>query len=68
MHLGVWHVADPVRLGHPDSCHRGTVLLAVILLMDTSTAKLLKFNHAVKVAAVFCASKNPSLSVRPGPR
>jgi sodium/bile acid cotransporter 7 len=33
------------------------VLLAVILLMTTSTAKLLKFNHADKVAAVFCASK-----------
>jgi sodium/bile acid cotransporter 7 len=33
------------------------VLLAVILLMTTGTAKLLKFNHADKVAAVFCASK-----------
>jgi sodium/bile acid cotransporter 7 len=33
------------------------VLLAVILLMTTSTAKLLKFNHADRVAAVFCASK-----------
>jgi sodium/bile acid cotransporter 7 len=33
------------------------VLLAVILLMTTSTAKLLNFNHADKVAAVFCASK-----------
>lgn len=33
------------------------VLLAVILLLTTSTAKLLKFNHADKVAAVFCASK-----------
>jgi sodium/bile acid cotransporter 7 len=33
------------------------VLLAIILLMTTNTAKLLKFNHADKVAAVFCASK-----------
>jgi sodium/bile acid cotransporter 7 len=33
------------------------VLLAVILLLTTSTSKLLKFNHADKVAAVFCASK-----------
>ncbi|HEY0287805.1 MAG TPA: bile acid:sodium symporter family protein [Pseudomonas sp.] len=33
------------------------VLLAVILLMTTGTARLLKFNHADKVAAVFCASK-----------
>lgn len=33
------------------------VLLAVILFLTTSTAKLLKFNHADKVAAVFCASK-----------
>lgn len=32
-------------------------LLMVILLMTTGTAKLLKFNHADKVAAVFCASK-----------
>ena len=33
------------------------VLLAVILLMNTSTAKLVKFNHADKIAPVFCASK-----------
>ncbi|WP_024694046.1 bile acid:sodium symporter family protein [Pseudomonas syringae] len=33
------------------------LLLAVILLMTTSTARVLKFNHADKVAAVFCASK-----------
>lgn len=33
------------------------LLLAVILLMTTSTARVLKFDHADKVAAVFCASK-----------
>ncbi|WP_407314886.1 bile acid:sodium symporter family protein [Pseudomonas sp. nanlin1] len=33
------------------------VLLAVILLFTSSTARLLKFDHADKVAAVFCASK-----------
>ncbi len=33
------------------------VLLAVILLLTTGTARLLKFNHADKVAAVFCATK-----------
>lgn len=33
------------------------VLLTVILLLTTGTAKLLKFNHADKVAAVFCATK-----------
>lgn len=33
------------------------VLLAVILFMTTRTARLLKFSHADKVAAVFCASK-----------
>ena len=33
------------------------VLLAVILLMTTSTARLLKFDHGDKVAAVFCATK-----------
>lgn len=34
-----------------------TVLLAVILLLTTGTARALKFNHADKVAAVFCATK-----------
>lgn len=33
------------------------VLLALILLLTTRTAKALDFNHADKVAAVFCASK-----------
>jgi sodium/bile acid cotransporter 7 len=33
------------------------VLLAFILLLTTGTARLLKFNHADKVAAVFCATK-----------
>ena len=33
------------------------VLLVVILLLTTGTARLLKFNHADKVAAVFCATK-----------
>jgi sodium/bile acid cotransporter 7 len=33
------------------------VLLAVILLLTTGTARVLKFNHADKVAAVFCATK-----------
>ena len=33
------------------------VLLAVILLLTTGTARALKFNHADKVAAVFCATK-----------
>ncbi len=33
------------------------LLLAIILLMTTSTARVLKFDHADKVAAVFCASK-----------
>lgn len=33
------------------------VLLALILLLTTRTAKVLDFNHADKVAAVFCASK-----------
>jgi sodium/bile acid cotransporter 7 len=33
------------------------VLLAFILLLTTSTARALNFNHADKVAAVFCASK-----------
>lgn len=33
------------------------VLLAVILVMTTSTARLLKFDHGDKVAAVFCATK-----------
>ena len=33
------------------------VLLAIILVMTTRTAKLLDFSHADKVAAVFCASK-----------
>jgi sodium/bile acid cotransporter 7 len=33
------------------------ILLAVILLLTTSTARALKFNHADKVAAVFCATK-----------
>ncbi|MCI8211763.1 bile acid:sodium symporter [Pseudomonas sp. S25] len=33
------------------------VLLVVILLLTTGTARVLKFNHADKVAAVFCATK-----------
>jgi sodium/bile acid cotransporter 7 len=33
------------------------VLLAVILFLTTRTARLLKFDHADKVAAVFCATK-----------
>ncbi|MET0613573.1 bile acid:sodium symporter family protein [Pseudomonas caspiana] len=33
------------------------VLLVVILLLTTGTARALKFNHADKVAAVFCATK-----------
>lgn len=33
------------------------ILLAVILAMTTGTARLLGFDHADKVAAVFCASK-----------
>lgn len=33
------------------------ILLAVILLLTTGTARVLKFNHADKVAAVFCATK-----------
>ncbi len=33
------------------------LLLAVILLMTTRTARVLKFDHADKVAAVFCATK-----------
>jgi sodium/bile acid cotransporter 7 len=33
------------------------VLLAVILLLTTSTARALGFNHADSVASVFCASK-----------
>jgi sodium/bile acid cotransporter 7 len=33
------------------------VLLAFILLLTTGTARLLKFNHPDKVAAVFCATK-----------
>lgn len=33
------------------------VLLAVILLLTTATARVLKFNHPDKVAAVFCATK-----------
>ena len=33
------------------------LLLALILLLTTRTAKWLGFNHADKVAAVFCASK-----------
>jgi len=33
------------------------VLLAVILLLTTGTARALKFNHADKVAAVFCGTK-----------
>ncbi|MCD5994295.1 bile acid:sodium symporter [Pseudomonas sp. CDFA 602] len=33
------------------------VLLALILLLTTRTAKALKFDHADKVAAVFCATK-----------
>nr|WP_311138277.1 bile acid:sodium symporter [Pseudomonas amygdali] len=33
------------------------LLLAVILLMTTRTARALKFDHADKVAAVFCATK-----------
>lgn len=33
------------------------ILLAVILTMTTRTARALHFNHADKVAAVFCASK-----------
>ncbi|MEG5265305.1 bile acid:sodium symporter family protein [Pseudomonas sp. JDS28PS106] len=33
------------------------VLLAVILFMTTRTARLLKFDHGDKVAAVFCATK-----------
>jgi sodium/bile acid cotransporter 7 len=31
--------------------------LAVILFLTTRTARLLKFDHADKVAAVFCATK-----------
>jgi sodium/bile acid cotransporter 7 len=33
------------------------VLLAVILFLTTRTARLLKFDHGDKVAAVFCATK-----------
>ncbi|MBF9242826.1 bile acid:sodium symporter [Pseudomonas syringae pv. tomato] len=33
------------------------LLLALILLLTTSTARALKFDHADKVAAVFCATK-----------
>ncbi|MBD8492705.1 bile acid:sodium symporter [Pseudomonas syringae] len=33
------------------------LLLAVILLLTTATARLLRFGHADKVAAVFCATK-----------
>ncbi|WAH58168.1 bile acid:sodium symporter [Pseudomonas silvicola] len=33
------------------------ILLAVILVLTTRTAKALRFNHADEVAAVFCATK-----------
>jgi sodium/bile acid cotransporter 7 len=52
---GLWQQQGPEVIG---MAFGGTaILLAVILFMTTRSARALGFDHADKVAAVFCASK-----------
>jgi sodium/bile acid cotransporter 7 len=52
---GMWQQQGPEVIGM--AFGGAAILLAVILFMTTRSARALNFNHADKVAAVFCASK-----------